>query len=44
MGHSVSPARRLQRRVGQTLQVLVDVTLLTVIMWTSGGYRSGKRL
>jgi len=24
-----------------TLQVLVDVTLLTVIMWTSGGYRSG---
>ena len=24
-----------------TLQVLVDVTLLTLIMWASGGYRSG---
>ena len=24
-----------------TLQVLVDITLLTVIMWASGGYRSG---
>ena len=24
-----------------TIQVLVDITLLTVIMWASGGYRSG---
>lgn len=24
-----------------TLQVLVDITLLTLIMWASGGYRSG---
>lgn len=24
-----------------TVQVLVDITLLTVIMWASGGYRSG---
>ena len=33
------------RRIGHgrlvTLQVLVDITLLTLIMWTSGGYRSG---
>ena len=24
-----------------TLQVLVDVTALTILMWSSGGYRSG---
>lgn len=34
-------ARLLGSRRLLTLQVLVDITLLTVIMWASGGYRSG---
>lgn len=34
-------ARVLGRSRLITLQVLVDITLLTLIMWASGGYRSG---
>ena len=34
-------ARHLGMERLVTVQVLVDVTLLTVIMWASGGYRSG---
>jgi two-component system sensor histidine kinase PilS (NtrC family) len=34
-------ARLIGLRRLVTIQVLVDVTLLTVIMWSSGGYRSG---
>ena len=34
-----APGARRRRLV--TIQVLVDVTLLTLVMWSSGGYRSG---
>ncbi len=34
-------ARLLGRSPLVTIQVLVDITLLTLIMWASGGYRSG---
>ena len=34
-------ARLIGLRRLVTIQVLVDVTLLTLVMWSSGGYRSG---